>query len=126
MSGRRESALLERAAEATATGSAEVVAGPEQVPLRTAILRLPRPPCGDNDEAIAREVKLAVDDLLHLADCGLRVEQGVVYLVGRVQRRSQIDELARRLAGLSGVHQVRNMIQFEVDDRRPARSAGWP
>ena len=112
---------MERAAEATVAGSASVGAAPRQMLPDEVTLRTPRRLSGKADEAAAREVKLALNDLLQLADCGLQVHQGVVYLAGRVQRRSQVHDLARRLDRVPGVHRVQSVIQFDIDDtgRRP-------
>lgn len=70
----------------------------------------------DGDLVIARQAELALSGLFHLADCGLRVADGVIYLAGRVSRRSEAEALAARLRELPGVRAVRGHIQCDTDD----------
>jgi hypothetical protein len=70
----------------------------------------------DTDAAIARQAELSLRNLLQLADCGLRVADGVIYVAGRVHRRSEAEALLVVLNRLPGVRALRGRIQCDTDD----------
>ncbi|MDR7414249.1 MAG: BON domain-containing protein, partial [Armatimonadota bacterium] len=70
-------------------------------------------------EALLRE--LWIDP----ATVQVRVEGGVVYLEGSVDRWSDKELVERWVAGIDGVVGVRSQLVYRFDDRRPA-STGDP
>ena len=76
-----------------------------------------------NDQQIAERVK---SELFQPADApkasvNINVEHGVVYLRGEVDRRGQIEELARRARSVDGVRGVQNLLSRS--EGRPTRRA---
>jgi hypothetical protein len=70
----------------------------------------------DSDAAIARQAELSLRDLLQLADCGLRVADGVIYVAGRTRRRSEAEALLVLLKRLPRVRALRGQIECDTDD----------
>ena len=66
---------------------------------------------GEGDTEIAQQTEFAVRDLLQLADCGLHVADGVVYVAGRVRHRSDVGALMSVLRHVPGVRAVRGCIE---------------
>jgi hypothetical protein len=70
------------------------------------------------DEAIHRDVRRLVGDVIMLADAGLRVDAGVVGLLGRTCSRQEAEAVRRAVAGIPGVTGVRGQIECsEMPDR---------
>jgi hypothetical protein len=67
------------------------------------------PPRGD--DAIHQEVRRLIGDVLMLADAGLRVDSGVVGLLGRTRRRCEAEVIRRAVARVPGVVGVRGQIE---------------
>ncbi|MCS7235522.1 MAG: BON domain-containing protein [Armatimonadetes bacterium] len=59
------------------------------------------------------------------ATVNVRVEDGVVYLEGTVDRWSDKELVERWVAGIDGVVSVRSQLRYRFDDRR-APQAGEP
>jgi hypothetical protein len=70
----------------------------------------------ESDAAIARQADVALRDLLQMADCGLRVADGVIYVAGRARRRSEAEALLLLLELLPGVRGIRGHIDCYTDD----------
>jgi hypothetical protein len=69
------------------------------------------------DDAIHQEVRTLIGDVLTLADAGLRVDSGVVGLLGRTRRRREAETIGRAIARVPGVIGVRGHIECnEVPD----------
>jgi hypothetical protein len=68
------------------------------------------------DDAIQEEVWKLVRDRLLLADSGLRVNQGVVGMLGRTQRRSDAEAIQNLVAQVPGVVAVHGQIDFVEGD----------
>jgi hypothetical protein len=65
------------------------------------------------DDAIHQEVRRLVGDVLMLADAGLRVDAGVVGLLGRACGRREAEAIRRAVAGVPGVVGVRGRIECD-------------
>jgi hypothetical protein len=63
------------------------------------------------DDVIHQEVRRLIGDVLTLADVGLRVDSGVVGLVGRTRRRCEAEAIQRAVARIPGVVGVRGQIE---------------
>jgi hypothetical protein len=70
----------------------------------------------EGDAAIARQAELSLRDLLQVADCGLRVAEGVIHVTGRARRRSEAEALLGLLKRLPGVRGIRGQIECDTDD----------
>jgi CBS domain-containing protein len=74
------------------------------------------------DQAIRREIMddvIVGDFLMDPARFFIHVDDGVVVLQGRVERRSLIPYLVRTVHGVEGVVRVENRLTFDVDDVEP-------
>jgi osmotically-inducible protein OsmY len=69
-----------------------------------------------DDDAIQEEVWKLVRDRVLLADAGLRVNQGVVGMLGRTQRRSEAEAVQNLVAQVPGVVAVYGQIDFVEGD----------
>jgi hypothetical protein len=65
------------------------------------------------DEAIHQDVRRLIGDVLMLADAGLRVDAGVVGLLGRACGRHEAEAIQRAVAGVPGVVAVRGEIECD-------------
>jgi hypothetical protein len=65
------------------------------------------------DEAIHQEVRRLIGDVLMLADAGLRVDAGVVGLLGRACGRREAEAIRRAVARIPGVTGVRGRIECD-------------
>jgi osmotically-inducible protein OsmY len=70
------------------------------------------------DDAIQQEVRRLIGDVLTLADAGLRVDAGVVGLLGRTCGRREADAIRRAVAGVPGVIAVRGQIECDEQSDR--------
>lgn len=68
-------------------------------------------------EALLREL------WVHPATVHVRVEDGVVYLEGTVDRWSDKELVERWVAGIDGVVSVRSQLQYRFDDRRASEAS---
>ncbi|MBX6383429.1 MAG: CBS domain-containing protein [Microbispora sp.] len=62
----------------------------------------------------------------HCGNCSVRVENGIVHLDGRVERRSQLRALIEEIRQVDGVVDVECHMTYETDDVGRAVSAGPP
>ncbi len=77
---------------------------------------------GDIERAVRRDV-LGTTLWLTPRAIAVTVEDGVVTLTGRLERRSDVDMAVRAASRLDGVVAVVDQLSYQVDDRRP-RAAG--
>ena len=80
------------------------------------------------DEAIRSEIinDVIVGDLMmNPSRFFIDVDDGVVVLQGRVERRSLIPYLVRAVHHVEGVVRVENRLSFDVDDYDPAMAYPW-
>jgi CBS domain-containing protein len=80
------------------------------------------------DEAIRSEIinDVIVGDLMmNPSRFFIDVDDGVVVLQGRVERRSVIPYLVRAVHHVEGVVRVENRLSFDVDDYDPAMAYPW-
>ncbi|MFE1265004.1 CBS domain-containing protein [Streptomyces albogriseolus] len=77
---------------------------------------------GDIERAVRRDV-LGTTLWLTPRALAVTVEDGVVTLTGRLERRSDVDMAVRAASRLDGVVAVVDQLSYRVDDRRP-RAAG--
>jgi CBS domain-containing protein len=82
------------------------------------------------DQAIRREI---IDDVIvgeftmDPARFFIHVDDGVVMLQGRVERRSLVPSLVRAVHGVEGVVRVKNRLAFDIDDVEPLlRAMAYP
>jgi osmotically-inducible protein OsmY len=75
------------------------------------------------DDAIQEEVWKLVRDRLLLADSGLRVNQGVVGMLGRTQSRSDAEAVQNLVAQVPGVVALQGQIDFVEGDEQPFQTA---
>jgi CBS domain-containing protein len=71
------------------------------------------------DRAIEREIMddvIAADFMMAPSRFFIHVDNGVVVLQGRVERRSLIPDLVRAVHGVEGVVRVENRLTFDLDD----------
>jgi CBS-domain-containing membrane protein len=72
-----------------------------------------------SDQAIRNEIVFGIivgDLMLDPSRFSIHVQDGVVILQGRVERRSLIPFLVRAVHDVKGVVQVENRLTFDVDD----------
>jgi CBS domain-containing protein len=80
------------------------------------------------DEAIWREIMddvIVRDFMMDPSRFFIDVDDGVVVLQGRVERRSLIPYLVRAVHHVEGVVRVENRLSFDVDDYDPAMAYPW-
>ncbi|MDT8912398.1 CBS domain-containing protein [Amycolatopsis sp. PS_44_ISF1] len=76
-----------------------------------------------SDAELEREVDHRVlRDRLHLGPDRVQVRDGVVTVVGRVERRSDIPPVTQLIEDVSGVVEARNRLDYVWDDVGPGRS----
>jgi CBS domain-containing protein len=81
------------------------------------------------DDAIRRELMEDVivgDFMMNPSRFFIDVDDGVVVLQGRVERRSLIPYLVRTVHGVEGVVRVENRLTFDVDDHDPGMAIAYP
>jgi CBS domain-containing protein len=81
------------------------------------------------DNAIRREIMEEVIVGAFMMDPSrffIHVDDGVVVLQGRVERRSLIPYLVRAVHGVEGVVRVEDRLTFDVDDHDPGTAIGYP
>jgi CBS domain-containing protein len=81
------------------------------------------------DDAIRCELMEDVivgDFMMNPSRFFIDVDDGVVVLQGRVERRSLIPYLVRTVHGVEGVVRVENRLTFDVDDHDPAMAIAYP
>jgi CBS domain-containing protein len=81
-----------------------------------------------SDEAIRSEIISEVivgDFMMDPSRFFIDVDDGVVVLQGRVERRSLIPYLVRAVHHVEGVVRVENRLNFDVDDYDPAMAYPW-
>jgi CBS domain-containing protein len=81
-----------------------------------------------SDEAIRSEIISEVivgDFMMDPSRFFIDVDDGVVVLQGRVERRSLIPYLVRAVHHVEGVVRVENRLSFDVDDYDPAMAYPW-
>lgn len=81
----------------------------------------PRRPGESDDERIARQAKRAVQSVAPdaAADVEIRVEDGVLYLVGPVPSFEVVERTLAEVAEIEGVRQVVNHLRVVDDERSP-------
>jgi CBS domain-containing protein len=81
------------------------------------------------DDAIRRELMEDVivgDFMMNPSRFFIHVDDGVVVLQGRVERRSLIPYLVRTVHGVEGVVRVEDRLTFDVDDHDPGMAIAYP
>jgi CBS domain-containing protein len=81
------------------------------------------------DNAIRREIMEDVivgDFMMAPSRFFIHVDDGVVVLQGRVERRSLIPYLVRTVHGVEGVVRVEDRLTFDVDDHDPGMAIAYP
>jgi CBS domain-containing protein len=81
------------------------------------------------DDAIRREIMEDVivgDFMMDPSRFFIHVDDGVVVLQGRVERRSLIPYLVRTAHGVEGVVRVEDRLTFDVDDHDPGMAIAYP
>jgi CBS domain-containing protein len=81
------------------------------------------------DDAIRRELMEDVivgDFMMNPSRFFIDVDDGVVVLQGRVERRSLIPYLVRTVHGVEGVVRVEDRLTFDVDDHDPGMAIAYP
>ena len=82
------------------------------------------------DQAIRREIMDEVivgDFMMAPSRFFIHVDDGVVVLQGRVERRSLLPYLLRAVQGVEGVVRVENRLSFDIDDVEPLlRAMAYP
>jgi CBS domain-containing protein len=81
------------------------------------------------DEAIESEImdEIIVDDFkMAPSRFFIQVDDGVVVLQGRAERRSLIPGLVRAVHGVEGVVQVEGRLTFDLDDRNAGTAMAYP
>jgi CBS domain-containing protein len=82
-----------------------------------------------SDEAIWREIMddvITGDFMMDPSRFFIHVDDGVVVLQGRVERRSLIPYLVRAVHGVEGVVRVEDRLTFDVDDHDPGMAIAYP
>lgn len=77
---------------------------------------------GDIERAVRRDV-LGTTLWLTPRALAVAVEDGVVTLTGKLERRSDVDAAVRAASRIDGVVAVVDQLSYRVDDTRPARAA---
>ncbi|MET8893263.1 CBS domain-containing protein [Streptomyces albogriseolus] len=80
---------------------------------------------GDIDRAVRRDV-LGTALWLTPRALAVTVEDGVVTLTGRLERRSDVDVAVRAASRLDGVVAVVDQLSYQVDDTRPPAAEAAP
>ncbi len=80
------------------------------------------------DEEIARVVREALlhDLWMDISPIGIGVRQGVVYMDGEVERRSEQVLVERWVAAIDGVVGVESKLRWRFDDRTVPLGDSWP
>jgi CBS domain-containing protein len=81
-----------------------------------------------SDQAIESEVmdEIIVDDFgMAPSRFFIQVDEGVVVLQGRVERRSLIPRLVRAVHGVEGVVRVKNRLTFDLDDQDAGKAVSY-
>jgi CBS domain-containing protein len=81
------------------------------------------------DDAIRRELMEDVivgDFMMNPSRFFIDVDDGVVVLQGRVERRSLIPYVVRAVHGVEGVVRVEDRLTFDVDDHDPGMAIAYP
>ena len=81
------------------------------------------------DDAIRRELMEDVivgDFMMNPSRFFIDVDDGVVVLQGRVERRSLIPYLVRTVHGVEGVVRVEDRLTFDLDDHDPGMAIAYP
>jgi CBS domain-containing protein len=81
------------------------------------------------DNAIRRDIMEEVivgDFMMDPSRFFIHVDDGVVVLQGRVERRSLIPYVVRAVHGVEGVVRVEDRLTFDVDDHDPGKAIAYP